>query len=98
CPAADGAQLASPWRQFCDFLEIRCEGDVHGRPPRGPASSPLRTAFTNRLDFGECCTGLNVDAAEKYFQIQTDSKGYTIFIVIVIAMKMSVIIEHIFVI
>ncbi|MFZ0263146.1 MAG: hypothetical protein WAL36_24675, partial [Pseudolabrys sp.] len=71
---------------------------VHGRPPRGPASSPLRTAFTNRLDFGECCTGLNVDAAEKYFQIQTDSKGYTIFIVIVIAMKKSVIIEHIFVI
>lgn len=59
------------------------EPSVHGRPPRGPASSPLRTAFTNRLDFEE---------------IQTDSKGYTIFIVIVIAMKKSVIIEHIFVI
>ena len=44
--------------------------------------------FRDRLDFGECYTGLNVDAAEKYFQIQTDSKGYTIFIVIVIAMKM----------
>jgi hypothetical protein len=24
---------AAGWRQFCDFLEIRCEVDVHGRPP-----------------------------------------------------------------
>ena len=32
------------------------------------------------------------------FKSRPDSKGYTIFIVIVIAMKKSVIIEHIFVI